>query len=234
MDLKGLEAELDEIVEDDGLKNSFKDWINTAILQIAADFELPALRLLEPATVEVDSTNWIWELPTDFHKKLFRCNFVDVSGATNRVTVYDRRDDLEYRDHTITSPRVTGVAVATQGEKSYLLIDPLPVDWLNLNLWYYRKPKVLTDPDDVCDAFPAEFHDRVIVPKVIIKNYQKLLDQVVSANLQGITYWEGEYAKGLYGVPGQGAGLINYLAKTEKPPRRTGGRDPVGRRWSRG
>lgn len=222
MDLKTMEAELDLIVEDDSLKPKFRDWINATILAIAADVELPPLKLLRPETLEVDNTDWIWPMPTNFHKKLFRCTYTGSDGKEKSVTVHDRRDDLEYRDHTIQGPYVTSVAVAVEGDYRFLLIDPLPETTTTLNLYYYRKPATLTNPNAVCDCIPAEFVHQIIIPKVIARNYQALVDQVVSADLRSIQYWEGEYNKGM-------AAMLRFNAKSYRPPRRTGGRDPVGR-----
>jgi len=165
MNLKAMEDLLEMIVEDDSLTEQFGPWINATILAIAADFELPALKLLSPTTLDVDNSSWIWPMPEDFHKKLFRCNFVDDNGQTRKVRVYDRRDDLEFRDHTRVESAVGSVATAVQGENHSLLIDPLPAALTTLNLWYYRKPKVLSKPGDVCDSIPAEFHGfRYLMP----------------------------------------------------------------------
>jgi hypothetical protein len=230
MNLGQLEEELDMIVEDGSLRPRFRGWINDAILAVAADVELPALKLLVPGEVTVDLTNWIWPMPSDYQKKLFRCSYLGSDGRPKTVTVYDRREDLEYRDHTAVGPTVNSVATAVQGEDHFLLIDPLPQIETILSLWYFRKPTLLVEPEDVCDCIPDAFHHRVILPKVIARNYKALVDQVVSSDLKSIAFWEGEYTKGLRGSPGE-LGLINYLLKTERPPRRTGGRDPVG--WRR-
>jgi hypothetical protein len=229
MKLSELETEIDLTVDDDSLAPFFKQWINEGLLQLAADHEFPALKLTTPATVSVDNTDWLWPLPDNFHKKLFRCTYMDGSYERT-VTVLDRAEDIAYRDHTLQEAYVTSVGVINDGGVPYLGIYPLPTSSQDLKVWYYRKPTVLDDPDDVPDAFPAEYHQRVIIPLVIVRNYQKLLDQVVGIGIQPIQYWKAELTEGLYGAPGQGPGLINYLLKTNRPSRRTGGRDPVG--WS--
>jgi hypothetical protein len=233
MNLQQLEEELDMIVEDGSLRPRFRGWVNDAILAVAADIELPALKLLVPGEVTVDGTSWIWPMPSNYQKKLFRCTYIGSDGRIKAVTVCDRRDDLEYRDHTVVGSTVNSVATAVQGEENFLLIDPLPQTETILSLWYYRKPTVLVDPEDVCDCIPEAFQHRVILPKVIARNYKTLVDQVVSSDLKSIAFWEGEYVKGLRGSPGD-LGLVNYLLKTERPPRRTGGRDAVGWKWRGG
>ena len=67
--------------------------INDTILEVASDFELPALKLLTPVSFPVDGTTWLWKLPDNFHKKLFR---VGSSSATpwRRVRICDHIEDL--------------------------------------------------------------------------------------------------------------------------------------------
>jgi hypothetical protein len=236
MTLKELEDYIDTITDDASLKPFFKDWINMAILQVASDVELPALRRVTPAApITVDNSNWIWPLPTDFHKLLFRCGYTDsITGKFRNLTVHDRISDLELRDHTLVRDQVSSVATFTQedpggtGEKAYLGIYPLPTAPVNLLTWYYQKPLVLTKPSDVCGCIPLPYHERVIPPYVIVKNYQAILDQAINVNIQGLTYWEGKVNEAMVGREGGPLGLRYYLAKLKGKPRRTGGRDPVG------
>ena len=235
MTLKDLEDYIDGITDDASVKPFFKDWINEAILQVASDVELPALRLVTPVEVTVDDTNWIWPLSASFHKLLFRCGYTDSStGQFRQVTVHDRIEDLERRDHTKIEDRVTGVATFLQedpaggGQKAYLGIYPMPMAPVTLFTWFYQLPVVLNGPDDVCGCIPPEYHARVIPPYVIVKNYQFLVDMVVNLGIQGLTYWEGKVNEAMVGRAGGPLGLRYYLAKLHGPPRRTGGRDPMG------
>lgn len=223
MNLGELEGRLDLIVQDESLKSHYKGMINQAILELAADYELPALRLLDPVTLPVDTTSWLWPLPKDFHKKLFRC-----ANALRWIRVYRHIDDLTRldRDHDQKGDSVTTVAWGAQGLQNVLGIYPLADD--ALDLWYFRKPAVLVKSSDICDCIPPEFHERVIVPKVIIVNYAMLQDQVENFDPKSLQFWQGELAKGLRGSPDQGPGLFNYLQKLQGGPRRHGGRDPVG------
>jgi hypothetical protein len=106
----------------------------------------------------------------------------------------------------------------------------------DINLWYYQKPAVLSGPEDVCDCIPHNFISQVIYPKLIIKNFQFIVDQVIDfpINAGPLQYWQGELFRGLHGGAGYGPGLLGYFNINYNPPRRTGGRDPIGARSYRG
>jgi hypothetical protein len=230
------------IIQEKSLKKFLPAWINNAILKVASDFELPALRLINPETVIVeDQSTWLWPMPNDYHKKLFRCNYRDTDGRLKEVTVHDRIQDIEKRDHTRIGERITSVAsaiyedetsvVPAPGQKAYLAIDPLPqTPPVNLFVYYYRLPRVLKNAKDVCGCIPLEYHERVIPPIVMVQNYQFLLDMVINPPISSLQYWESLVNEGLNGREGAWIGLRYYLQKLKGPPRRTGGRDPVG--WS--
>jgi hypothetical protein len=103
-------------------------------------------------------------------------------------------------------------------------VYPLAND--TLYLWYYQKPDPLLDDGDSPRWMPEAYHYRVIVPKIIIKNFQLLQDLIKDAPHQSLAYWEEQYRKGLYGEPRGDIGLINFLARCKKP-RRHGGRNPL-------
>ena len=231
MNLGAMEAALAEVVADSRLALSFTQKLNDTILELAGDFELPALVLLDPAPLTVDSSKWLWPMPDSFHKKLFR---VANSSVTPWGHVHIHRD-IEYltrRDmaHTTTGDHVTGVATAMQGVGWVLGVHPLPLAEEILQLWYYRKPAILAKPADVPDCIPPEYHYRAIVVKTVLKNFRLFTDAIEDGPMKSVAYWEGLYRKGLYGEPGGDIGLINYIAKLRGGPRRTGGRDPVGSR----
>lgn len=223
MNLAEMERRLALIVRDASLEPEFAGMVNDAILEIAADFDLPALRLLNPHSFPVTTANWLWPLPENYHKKLFRC----LDSAGSPVRVLDRLEELEARDpeHTETGTHVTHVAVLDTGVDKYLCTYPLAND--TLRLWFYEKPNYLEQPDDVCKCIPAEFHERVIFPRIIIKNHQLLLDQVENFDLKALQYWEGKQREGLFGSASGPIGFINFLAKARGGPRRHGGRDPL-------
>jgi hypothetical protein len=236
MTFKELQDYINGITDDASVAPFVADWINLAILQVASDVELPALRRVIPAApITVDQSNWIWPMPADFHKLLFRCGYLDSStGKFRNVTVHDRISDLELRDHALVRDQISSVATFTQedpdgtGEKAFLGIYPLPTAPVTLLTWYYQLPRKLVKPTDVCGCIPLPYHERVIPPYVIVKNYQTIVDQVVNVGIQGLTYWEGKVNEGMVGREGGPLGLRYYLAKLKGRPRRTGGRDPVG------
>lgn len=231
MNLGAMEAALAEVVVDSRLALSFTQKLNDTLLELAGDFELPALKLLDPVPLTVDSSKWLWPMPDNFHKKLFR---VANSGVTPWGHVHIHRDieDLTRRNmaHDTTGDHVTGVATAMQGKGWVLGVGPLPIAQEVLQLWYYRKPAILEKPDDVPDCIPPEYHYRVIVVTTVLKNFRLFTDAIEDGPMKSVTYWESLYRKGLYGDPGGDIGLINYIAKLKGGPRRTGGRDPVGSR----
>lgn len=159
--------------------------------------------------------NWLLDLPATYNKKVFKCR----NSNGDKITVGRRIqtiEELDY-DHDETDDYVTTIAV----EADKIAIFPKAVD--TLYLWFYRLPVSMTEDDDVPDGIPSAYHERVILPKVIIKN---------SAILQDLTlqyppeYFRNLYSEGLYGRRGGDVGMINYLAKS-KGFKRHGGRDPL-------
>lgn len=219
MTLAELMEEIGNIVVDSSLEPFYKRWINEAILEIAADFALPALRLIEPVTLPVTTATWLYAVPTTFHKQLFRA----ADSAFNPIHILPDLDSLDHRDisHIDTGDHVTHLAVRDQKLGVY------PKATESINLWFYKLPTLLNAPDSVPTCIPTAYHSRVIMPKVVVKNFRALQDMVVDAPHQSIMFWQKEYQKGLYGEPYGDIGMINFLAR-EKPPRRHGGRDPIG------
>jgi len=223
MNLAEMVQELDLIVADPSLKPYYVNWLNQAIEEIALDIDLPTLKRKNPFYLSTSATEWVWPLPETFHKKLFRC--LDKDG--NQVTICRTVDDLIDLDpdHDETGDRVTHVAVDETGPSKYLYTYPKADD--TLALWFYEKPRRLQYDDDVPNLMPPEFHGRVIIPKVVVKNFRLLQDMASDSPHQSLIYWEEQYRKGLYGEPRGEIGLINYLARAKGGPRRHGGRDPL-------
>ena len=206
-------------------------WINRAIGEISNDFDFPSLALLQPNTIPVNTGGFIYDMPDDFQKKPFKVfngDFLTAPGnpLASRVWMCHDWDELDRRDitHMETGDRVTHVAFQTVGMDTQLGIHPLAND--TLYVWYYKRPPRLVNDADVPRWMPEDYHYRVIVPKVIIKNFQLMQDLIKDAPHQSLLYWEEQYKKGLYGEPRGDIGLINFLARN-KMPRRHGGRDPL-------
>lgn len=226
MNLAEMERRLGLIVRDPSLEPEFAGMINDAIGEIAADFDLPALKLLTPHSFPVTTADWLYFLPDTYHKRLFRVR--DGNGDSVRVVRTLEDLDLRDADHDEIGTRVTHAAVMDTGVLKHLGIYPKADG--TLKLWFYCRPAYLSQPDDSCDCIPPEFQERVIFPKIIIKNYQLLLDQVENFDVKPLQYWEGKLTEGLYGRRGGPIGLINWIAKLQGGPRRHGGRDPIGAR----
>jgi len=225
MNLGQMEAELGMIIKDESLAPRLVGWINDAILEVATDYDLPPLALADPYPLSVDTSKWLWPLPDSFHKNLF---LVKGSGSHHHVRVHKNPAHLIHKEHTRIGDKIHEAAVIPQGNDFMLGVHPLADQ--DLDLWFYRKPALLVNAGDVCDCIPFNFIPQVIYPKVIIKNYQFIVDQVVDFSFtQGpFQYWQGELKKGLQGASGQGTGLLGYFNLNFNPPRRTGGRDPIG------
>jgi len=223
MTLAEMEQALDLLVRDSSLRPQFARMLNDILLEVAADFDLPALRRRTPLSFPVTTSAWLWPLPETFHKNLFRC----VDGAWSPVTICRGIDDLDQLDldHDEVGAQVTHVAVMDTGMDKSLGVFPKAND--TLQLWFYEKPARLVKPDNAPRCLPAEFHDRVLVSKCVIKNFQYFTDFIEDGPQKSLAYWEGQYSKGLYGSRGGDIGLINFLAKARGGPRRHGGRDPL-------
>jgi len=227
MNLGELERALKLSVQDRSLEDQFPAWINNAILELAADFELPALKLRTPYTLSITTATWLYDLPANFHKKLFRC----ADANYNEIRQYRHIDYLDRldMDHDETGDHPTAVATVEGDEGNQIGVYPKATD--TLYLWYYKRPTLLVSPADTPSCIPDSYHARVIIPKAVLKAFEHLQDQVENFDIKGLQYWQGKLAAGLRGSPSEGIGLINYLSKIQGGPKRTGGRDPVGIRF---
>ena len=218
MTLAELMEEIGNIVVDTSLEPFYKRWINEAILEIAADHTLPALRLNEPVTLAVTTAAWLYAAPASYLKQLFRAADSEY-GPIKILPDLDSLDNLDL-DHHETGDHVTHLAVRDQK------IGVYPKATESIKLWFYKLPTPLASADNVPTCIPAAYHSRVIIPKVVTKNFRALQDMVIAAPHQSIMFWQEEYRQGLYGSPRGDIGLLNFIAR-EKPPRRHGGRDPI-------
>lgn len=218
MTLAELEATLALYVQDDSLATYFKEWINIAVYEIANDFHLPALRLNEPTSLTVTESNWLYDLPDTYMKKLFKC----YDSNWDKITIKRSLDDLDSQniEHDETADHVTHVAV----RDTKIGIYPMAAE--DIKLWFYKKPTDLSASTDELTCIPKQYHSRVIVPKVIIKSYHLLMDLAVNPPHQSLAWWMEEYRAGLYGEPGGDIGMINALAR-DKGVKRHGGKCPL-------
>jgi hypothetical protein len=229
MKLGDLEKELHLIIGDKGLAERFKDWINLAILELAADYDLPTLKTMESQEVQVTEDKWLFKAPSNFHKKIFLCR--NSLRAQVTFKAQGRPLDLEHighRDplHDRIGDNVREIGVGYRGADAYFGVYPRANDTLYMG--FYEKPEPLANPDDECQCIPPEYHRRVIIPKIVVQAYPMLIDQVEVSDLKPLQWWQGQLREGLIGVPGGSMGLIPYLLKITGGPRRHGGRNPIG------
>lgn len=217
MTLAELIAAIDLIVMDASLKTHFKDWINNAVLEIANDFALPALKLKEPVTVPTTESDWLYDLPASYQKDVFKC----ADGDWNKVTIKRCLSDLDAMDidHDETGDLVTDIAI----RDTQIGIYPMAVD--TLRLWYFKKPTDLVADEDELTCIPAQFHYRVVISKVVVRNYHLLMDMSTNPPHQSLKWWKDNYNAGLFG-DGSDIGMLNCFARDKKPKRR-GGRTPL-------
>ena len=151
-------------------------------------------------------------------KKLYKC----YDSNWDKITISHALGDIDVLDidHDDTDDHVTHVAV----RDNQIGIYPMATE--SINLWYYEKPTDLAESTDVPSCIPNQYHDRVIIPKIVVKAYHLLMDLATQPPHQSLAFWMAKYRAGLYGEPGSDIGMVHSLAR-DKGIRRTGGRDPI-------
>ena len=218
MNLGELESELALYVQDDSLVVHFKGWINNAILEIANDFALPALKLKDPVSLTITESDWLYDMPSSYMKKLYKC----YDSNWDKITISHSLGDIDELDieHADTGDHITHVAMRDKQ------IGVYPMAAESINLWFYKLPTDLDGSTDIPSCIPNQYHDRVIIPKVVIKAYHLLMDLATQPPHQSLAWWMSKYRAGLYGEPGGDIGMINCLAR-DKKVRRHGGSNPL-------
>ena len=161
MNLGEIESELALYVQDDSLVVHFKGWINNAILEIANDFALPALKLKDPVTLTITESDWLYDMPSSYMKKLYKC----YDSNWDKITISHALGDIDELDidHDETADHATHVAV----RDSQIGVYPMAAE--AIKLWYFEKPIELDASTDTPTCIPNQYHDRVIIPKVVVK-----------------------------------------------------------------
>lgn len=214
MTLEELRTVLYEHVRDEYLRDNFFDrWLNMAVLRLAKEFLLPALRRLEPYSFTINTTNWLYTLPDEFLKMVFKIMNTDYSY----VTILDHLDQIDSMNpaHDDTYDYVTYAAVDVEQRK--LAIYPKPTTTTTLHLWYYTKPVVMEADSDSPTCIPEVYHETVLVPRVIIDAFPMIQDMAVQQPGPSLQYWRTVYREGLFGSPKGEVGMLNYLASLKKP-----------------
>lgn len=217
MTLEELKAELTLYIRDDSLATNFTSWINNAVYEIANDFFLPSLRLNEPVSLTVTESNWLYDAPSSYMKKLFKC----YNSNWDKVTIKRSLDDLDELDidHDDTGDHVTHISV----RDTKIGIYPMAAE--DIKLWFYKKPTDLFLANEELTCIPKQYHSRVVISKIIIKAYHFLVDIASHTPKKSLLWWRDNYHAGLFG-DGSDIGMINCLARDRKPCRH-GGSQPL-------
>lgn len=210
-----LKDELMMILKDPTIEHVLDDWLNQALLSLAAEYEIPSLKLKEPVTLAVTEDDWLYDLPASFLKKLFRVTNGNPSKPWLHISPSMDRLDMADRTHTQTGTFVQRVAY----EDRQLGIYPKADD--TLSLWYYRTPTLMADDDDEPVDIPEAFHDTVLIPKVVLRGfreYPELARNNIQENARALDYWRTKLREGLYGSAQTGqTGLLGFYIKSQPP-----------------
>jgi hypothetical protein len=209
-----LKTELSLIVRDSSLEDYFERWLNEAVEDIAFEFDLPALKRLEPYLFSVNTGAWLYDLPSIYHKKVFKVLDSDYYPVTilRSMVELDALDE----DHDDEDDKVRTVAV----ENGKIGVYPKADD--TLGLWFFEKPEVMSLDADVPSCLPFGYHAKVLIPKVVIKNFKLIQDLMTEAPHVSLSWWMEEYRNGLYGSARGDKGMINLMVRDRKPKRRAG------------
>ncbi len=181
----------------------------------------------EPGVGVSWATNW--ELITTgisiFQKKLIKV--LSVNGDGEEVKLYRSFRNIEEEDyaHADTGDYVEALGV----ENKKIAIYPMADD--TLQMWFYRRPVDMDADSDEPDGIPEEYHRRVILPKVVLQNFEIIQNMAINAPQITLKYWQNKYEEGLYGTLKGDVGMINYLVKIKGGARIRGGSNPLGGAW---
>ncbi len=220
MTLDEISTEVRGILRDPTVEASLTTWTNDIMLELATQFEIPLLRLRQPATLTTTTTDWLYDLSEathvlgyEYHKRVWR-----ITSST-QTTGFVLESDLQALDdadstgystsHTDTGTSVQRVAV----ENGQLGIYPMASD--TLNLFFYRKPWTVEDADDEPEVPDAGFHYSLLVPLLVLRGfrvYPELVSDNPNDNTRALTLWQSRKNSGLYG-DGSSQGYIPWLQK---------------------
>lgn len=220
MTVDELKTHIKNVLQDPTIEYSLDQFIEEERLSFSAEYELPSLKLFEPVTLSVTTATWLYDMPATYQKKVFRARNGDTNGAwlpIHRDIAAIERMDF---DHTETDTYVSEIAV----EDRKIAVYPKAND--TLSLFYYKKPDVADDIDEIPDEWAA----KVLVPRIVLRAfrvYPELARENIAENPKALDYWRTRQRESLYGSVHTGEiGYLNTLVKN-KPPRRRGGRDPL-------
>jgi len=220
MNFAQLQLECKSVLRDPTTESSIPVWLNDSMDEIAAQFEIPALRLHKPATLATTDTEWVYDIATTvtppvghpewvFHKKAFRIASAHTPLGFVMETPFTVLDDVDFA-HTTTGTNVERIAV----EDDTIGVYPLAND--TLQVWFYRRPVHMVADDDVPDGMPTDYAYKVLIPKVVLRamrDYPEIQEYGERGdNTRTLARWTQLLHQGLYGS-GYEIGLVDYLRK---------------------
>jgi hypothetical protein len=220
MNFLRLKTELRSVLRDPDVENALGAWINDVILELAGEYELPTLRLREPASLVTTTSNWVYNLSAATHpttgyaylKRVWRVTSATLQQGFGIEPEFVAFDDID-RAHTQTGTAVQRVAI----EGDQVGIYPKAVD--TLALWFYRRPIAMSADTDVPDGIPEPYHYKVIVPMVVLRAMRLYPDDLAFAlpgdNTRALARWSAMLNQGLYG-DGTQIGMLHYIQKAQR------------------
>lgn len=221
MTLDDYKHELQWLLQDPEVESALDQIIRQERLSFAAEYDLQALKMDQPFSGVVTTTNWLYELPASYHKNVFKARNSDPNEYYFRPIARDMGaiDQLDFK-HQETGQYVQRIAVADR----HMGVWPKAND--TILLWFYKKPDVAGDIVEV----PDEWISRVLTPRVVLRCfmvYPDLARENMTENRLTLDWWRTQQKSGLYGsaITGE-TGFINFMTKS-RPPRTRGGRQPL-------
>jgi len=207
-------------VKDSTLVPNFPTWINAAVRAIATEFDLPKLKRIEPFVKAVTADTWLYDVPEQYDKKVFRCE----NSTRDPIALVDTLEQVIALDSDHEEQDTYVCVIGACDVRRKFAVYPKAAD--TLYLWYYEKPETLDTDDTPLVCIPEAFQLSVVVPKAVLIALETFPDMFIDAHGEPLVYWAEKYRQGLFGSARGDIGMIRYFAKLN-PPRRHGGRNPL-------
>lgn len=219
MNLLQLQTEIRNARPDPSIESSITTWLNQVILELAAMYELPSLRIRTPATLTTVATEYLYNLSDTTHpdghvylKRCFRITSTTFQQGFTLEPSVTLLDDLD-PEHDDTGTAIQRIAV----EGDQIAVWPLAAE--SLSVWYYRRPVDMVQDQDAPDGIPEPYHYRVLVPMVLLRAFRDyppdLPYGVLGDNRLMLQLWERRLHEGLYGN-GVFPGMLHYIQKAQR------------------
>jgi hypothetical protein len=221
MTVDDYKAELQWLLKDPEVESAFDRIIAQERLSFASEYDLPNLRMDQPFVGDVTTANWLYQLPSIYHKNVFRARNSDPNEYWFNP-IYRSIEEIDAKDfdHNETAPYVECLGIAD----GHMAIYPKANN--QIYLWFYRKP----DTAGAITEIPDEWISKVLTPRIVLRcfrTYPDLARESIAENPLALEYWRTLQREGLYGSAATGGtGFLNAQSKSKKP-RRHGGSNPL-------